>query len=231
MSLEELVRSYFLVGGHLYDPEANFLKKRPGEEMSYSNIAFGLLGFIVEQVTGQAFNTYCNENIFIPLGMQSAGWMTADINRQNLAVQYDGEEKIKPYSVASYPDGALKISVKDYSKFLIAMMNGGSYNGRRLLKETTVNKMMPENPADNLVWNPEVMANYFIEVEDQNVQGHGGGDPGTVTLAAFNPENGNGLIIFMNGAPALISPSPFLMLEMLNYRSIFNRLAIEAGLY
>ena len=58
MTLEELARNYYLEGGDLYDAAANFSNIHPGEEQSYSNIAFGLLGFIVEQVSRQAFNVY-----------------------------------------------------------------------------------------------------------------------------------------------------------------------------
>lgn len=106
MSLEALVRNYYLEGGMLYDPEANFSKTPPGEARDYSNIAFGLLGFIAERVTGVAFNDYCAEKIFAPLQMTSTGWFTFEIDVGALAVPYDGENRLKPYGVASYPDGA-----------------------------------------------------------------------------------------------------------------------------
>jgi CubicO group peptidase (beta-lactamase class C family) len=231
MTLEELARAYFLDGGDLYDQEANFSKKLPGKEFNYSNVAFGLLGYMVEQVSGQAFNVYCTENIFAPLGMQSTGWMSTDINLDKLAVQYDGKTRLSPYSVASYPDGALKTSVKDYSKFLMAMMNGGYYKGQRILKASTVKEMMPENPAENLVWMPDILSTFFIDAKDQYLQGHSGGDPGSATLVGFNADNGNGVIVFMNGAPSLISPSPLLLLKLLNYRSLYKRLVKEAGLF
>jgi hypothetical protein len=38
------------------------------------------------------------------------------------------------------------------------------------------------------------------------------------------------MVVFMNGGPSLISPSPFWLLKMLNYRSPYQRLSIAAGL-
>ena len=90
--------------------------------------------------------------------------------------------------------------------------------------------MMPENPDDNLVWAPDVLSDFFIDTKGHPVPGHTGGDPGVSTFAGFNPENGTGMIIFMNGAQSLISPSPFLLLKMVNFRAPYQRLAIEAGL-
>ena len=89
-------------------------------------LLFGLLGSVVERVSGQAFNTYCEENIFLPLGLTSTGWFSAEIKLERMAVLYDGETTLKPYAVASYPDGGLKTTVIDFSRFLIAMMNGGN---------------------------------------------------------------------------------------------------------
>ena len=230
ITLEDLLKRYYLAGGDMYDREANFSKKKPGEEADYSNIAFGLLGYIAEQVTGQPFNVYCAENIFVPLGMSSTGWFTTEIDLENFAVMYDGGAPLKPYGVASYPDGGLKTTVIDYSKFLIAMMNGGIYQGQRILKQSSVREMMPENPDENLVIAPDVFADLFINTKGHPVPGHLGGDPGVATFSGFNPENGTGMIIFMNGAQSLISPSPFLILKMMNIRSPYHRLAVEAGL-
>jgi len=230
MTLEELARNYYLEDGDLYDPAENFSEIHPGGEQSYSNIAFGLLGFVVEQVSGQAFNAYCRENIFLPLGMASTGWFSTEINAERMAVLYDGEIRLKPYGVASYPDGGLKTTIIDFSKFLIAIMNGGEYGRQRILKTATVKEMMPDNPEDNLVWVPDVFSELFVDTNGRPVPGHLGGDPGVSTFAGFNPLNGTGMIVFMNGATSLIAPSPFLILKMANYRSPYKRLGIEAGL-
>jgi len=43
----------------------------PGEEYSYTNTGYFLLGLIVERVSGQSLNQFAQENIFRPLGMKN----------------------------------------------------------------------------------------------------------------------------------------------------------------
>lgn len=42
---------------------------RPGEQFSYSNDAYALLGLVVERATGKSFATFVEENVLHPLGM------------------------------------------------------------------------------------------------------------------------------------------------------------------
>jgi CubicO group peptidase (beta-lactamase class C family) len=179
----------------------------------------------VEQVSGQRFDKYCEDNIFTALGIETAGWLSTDIDLENMAVQYDAGTRLKPYSYPTYPAGSLKISIQDYSKFLMAMMNGGVYNGRRILKEATVKEMLPDNHENNLVWADNVLGEFFIDAEEYRLQGHTGGDPGSFSVVAFNPENDAAFILFMNGTPPLVG------LRILNVRSFIRRIAGEAQLY
>ena len=52
----------------------------PGTNYSYSNIAAALIGLLVEEISSQSFNQYCQENIFNPLGMDNVSWFLSDIN-------------------------------------------------------------------------------------------------------------------------------------------------------
>ena len=225
-TLEEFIRGYFLEGGQWYDAEKNFSKKTPGEAHSYSNAGFGLLGYLVEYVSGQPFNEYCNDNIFTPLGMESSGWLHAEIDPENLTVHYDQGNPLKPYSFPSYPDGALKTTALDYAKFLIAIMNGGVYEGVRILEESTVKEMLPENREENLVWENDVLNEFLvINTNDQHIQGHTGGDPGAFSVVYFNPENDRGVVLFVNSTPSVYG------FRLFNIVSIINRLGREAQLY
>lgn len=52
------------------------LKFDPDSEYAYSNSNYFLLSDIVEQVSGQYYNTFLRENIFEPLGMDHTGLLT-----------------------------------------------------------------------------------------------------------------------------------------------------------
>lgn len=228
-TLGEFARAYYPSDGQWYDEDKNFSQKLPGGKYSYSNAAFALLGYMVEQVSGQPFNEYCRDNIFAPLDMKTAGWFSTEIDLENMAVQYDAGTRLKPYSYATYPAGALKISLRDYAKFVHAIMHGGVYNGHRILAESTVQEMLPENHAETLVWEHDVLTSEFlVDTKDQYVPGHSGGDPGTFSLVAFNPKTGNTFILFMNGTYSLINPWH---LRVFNIPSFVKRIAKEAQLF
>lgn len=46
----------------------------PGEGYEYSNVGYSLLGMIIEQVSGQSYSQFLQENIFQPAGMTTAGY-------------------------------------------------------------------------------------------------------------------------------------------------------------
>jgi CubicO group peptidase (beta-lactamase class C family) len=49
------------------------LETAPGKNYSYTNISFLILGVIIEAVTGEAYEKYCNEAVLNPLGITGAG--------------------------------------------------------------------------------------------------------------------------------------------------------------
>lgn len=222
VTLEEFVRAYYLEDGGWYDAEKNFLQARPGATFSYSNAAFGLLGYIVERVTGQAFHEYCNEHIFSPLGMTSTGWLITEVDLEKMTVHYEnGTKPLQPYSFATYPDGALKTTTQDYAKFLLAIMNGGSYHGRRILQASTVEEMLPEDYTENLVWGANPLSFFLIDTGQHTLHGHSGGDPGIFTLVYFNPVNDTGVVFFMNSTP----PLNFRVVNVISLMKRLNRVA------
>lgn len=75
---------------------------QPGENWQYSNSNYVLLGKIIEQVSWQSYESFLEENIFIPLDMKSSGY---DHNNPDLAVGYKGDE-IADYIDISWPFAA-----------------------------------------------------------------------------------------------------------------------------
>ena len=96
--------------------------------------------------------------------------------------------------------------------------------------QSSVDEMMPGNLNDNLAWQTDVLGEFFINTKDRSIEGHSGGDPGVASIVSFNRENATGMIVFMNGAQSLISPSPFMLVKMTNLRAPYKRLAKKAGL-
>jgi CubicO group peptidase (beta-lactamase class C family) len=60
---------------------------KPGEKWSYSNSGYILLGYVIEQASGQSYETVLRQNIFEPLQMKNTGY---DHNDGSLATGYTG---------------------------------------------------------------------------------------------------------------------------------------------
>ena len=46
----------------------------PGDRMNYSNSGYVLLGYLIEQISGQSYAQFVTENLFAPLGMTDSGY-------------------------------------------------------------------------------------------------------------------------------------------------------------
>ena len=135
-----------------HSPKSNYFK--------YSNINYGMLGTLIESISGQRFDRYCRNHVLQPLGMEASFNIhdLSDIN--NMAVLYrKSGGKWQPQTdnyKGSYPEarnlenyqlgengvlfspqGGLRCSANDLAKFLIAHSNNGAYKNRRILNDTT----------------------------------------------------------------------------------------------
>jgi len=51
------------------------LASRPGESYSYSNAGYSILGAIIEKITGQTYEMFLRQRLFIPQKMQDTGYI------------------------------------------------------------------------------------------------------------------------------------------------------------
>lgn len=127
--------------GRLYSPQV-WLNYSPGEMYYYSDLGFILLGYLVERISGQPFEEYCTQHIFLPLDMTNTGYFLGDFPLEKLAVPYiwigGAFIPLPHYHIGCFAAGGLRISVLDLSHFLIAHMNNGVYNNTRILKNETI---------------------------------------------------------------------------------------------
>ncbi|RMG83285.1 MAG: class A beta-lactamase-related serine hydrolase, partial [Bacteroidetes bacterium] len=135
----------------------------PGTEFKYG-LNMEVLGRVVEVVSGMPLDQYFKENIFDPLGMEDTWFYlpkdkqdrlvpvyTYDENRQLITAPGDGP------TGADYPKaprrnhfaggGGLSGTAHDYAIFAQALLNGGAYNGKRILSRKTIDVMT----ADQLI--------------------------------------------------------------------------------
>ncbi len=186
--------------GAYYDAAATFTGASPGTAYDYSNVGAALAAFVVESATGIAFETFCEERLFGPLGMTHTGWRLADLQGVPLALPYahDGDawQSYGHYGYPDYPDGGLRSSVADLSRLLRMVIGQGVLDGVSVLPAWAVAEMLSDlvpslEPGQGLIW-------YSSGEGDELYWGHEGGDSGVSTTMYFRPTDGVGAIVLTN---------------------------------
>jgi CubicO group peptidase (beta-lactamase class C family) len=124
----------------------------PGTRFEYG-VSTDVLGRLVEVVSGKSLGQVFEERIFQPLGMRDTGfYVTPDkLARAAQPWQRPGVESMTPrFDVAVKPryesgGGGLVGSTEDYLRFSLMLLNGGEWNGVRLLGKKTVEFMTADH--------------------------------------------------------------------------------------
>ena len=192
--LEIFLRNYLSKNGP-YFSSGNFLDQDPGSEHQYSNIGSALAAHVLEKITGRPFNILTKEIIFEPLSMENTSWFLSEMKDQSKHAKLYKKDNDKAklseidlYGLITYPDGGLRTSVKDLSRYLNYIMNNKPVLDNPIINETSKEDM----------FTPDFKQDYakFWDIKDHI--GHGGGDPGVTTSMYFDPKNKIGIILFTN---------------------------------
>ena len=210
--LGDFLEGYFAADGEDYSKD-NFLDARPGTHREYSNIGAALAGHVVEIAIGERLDAYTRRLFFGPLKMGNTGWFLSDIelaNHSTLYVDQGLPAPIQLYGLTTYPEGGLRTSVADLSRFFVALLNEGDYQGTRILDKASAAEMLrfqydAAHKPDNVNLSGEDSVNsgiFWASKYDVTRIGHNGADPGVVTMMLSNLSKDIGVIVFFNTAVA-----------------------------
>jgi CubicO group peptidase (beta-lactamase class C family) len=120
-------------GGYIYNPRS-WRDFPPGEGHDYSSLGYVILGYLVEKISNQSFEVYCEKNIFEPLDMNSSSFHLSDFDIDKIAIPYfwlmGKYLKLPLYETGNNAAGGLKSTICDLSHFIIVHLNDGVYNGK-----------------------------------------------------------------------------------------------------
>lgn len=129
---------------------AEKLKGPVGSRFRYADINFILLAEAVKRVTGVGLDLYATASFFAPMGMKDttfnppkdeASRCAATLNTDNslLFGQVQDSEARQLGGVAGH--AGLFSTAGDLARFCRMILNGGEYDGKRILSERAVNQM------------------------------------------------------------------------------------------
>lgn len=195
MSLASFFENIFLPAGMYYSAN-HFSKHKPGSHEEYSNLASALLGYLVERIAQTPFDVFCKHQIFEPLGMMHTEWRLASIPISQLAIPYSQDIKNENphYIFPDYPNGGLRTSVLDLSRFLRMLMQEGNFKGTQLISGQAIAEMKTLQMGSA----NQCLSLYYEIVHGKSVLGHSGGEKGVTTEMFWDPQTQVGVIVFNN---------------------------------
>lgn len=206
VKLGDFLKSYFDTHGTNYS-EDNFVKHKPGTYREYSNIGAGLAGYIVERAVGEPLNVYTRRRIFAPLKMDDTAWFLSEVKPSKHARLYvsqmDLAIPIELYGGTTYPDGGVRTSVADLSKFFVMILGNGKAGDVRVLQESSARAMRTlqfneTNKPENVELNQKNAGLFWESKYNVTRIGHGGSDPGLKTEMLASLSGDIGVVLFTN---------------------------------
>ncbi len=175
----------------------------PGEVYVYSNLGLALAALVVENVSGQDFNDYCRQHIFLPLGMKETSFRLDPALKNHLYQGYifqNGNFKAVPFDfLGDYPAGQLLSTASEFSRFMICQLNDGMLDGVRILSPKTVTRMQSTQFTENPRLNGSIgFVVDIFQVDGNKVVAHDGGYLGTATRMWLLPGQKTGLFMATN---------------------------------
>jgi len=139
----------------------------PGEAFTYG-LHTDIIGRLIEVISGITLDVFLKEKIFDPLGMKDSYFYLPDDKKDRLVILYEkptmesnltvSEHKTNQYFPIAghkryFSGGAgLVGTIEDYGRFCLMLLNGGEFNGHRILGKKTLEMMTTNQIGDLNVW-------------------------------------------------------------------------------
>ena len=122
---------------------------KPGACYEYSDLGADLLGFVVEAAAGRPLDAFLHDRVFGPLGMHNTEFRPADSLRYRIAPTEIAPPRGYPLRGEVHDENAYALggvaghaglfsTAADLSVFAQMMLDGGVYDGVRIVNEETV---------------------------------------------------------------------------------------------
>ena len=154
------------------------LESQPGERFNYTNSGYLVLGHLIQKLTGQTYETFVRDNIFVPLGMQDTG-----LDSPSVIARRAGSYTVTPKGLVNAGSPSDRIvpntSAGLYSttEDLLRWQNG--LYGGKVLSKTSLTKMTTPHKDDY------GLGVYIRTIDGRRAATHGGGAPPFANLTYF----------------------------------------------
>ncbi|RIK94235.1 MAG: hypothetical protein DCC73_06645 [Proteobacteria bacterium] len=181
------------------------LVMEPGGLAAYSNWGFSLLGFMIEDVTGERLDDYLRKNIWEPLGMAHTSMVYGKVP-ENLSISYQFEadgtpvretflDPDNPPHPGVGPMGGIVTTAADMARYMNAQILEGEDGGYPLVSKKMFAELHTEQFRNAQVGNGFGLAFWTSNLNDTRSIEHGGGAPGFQNMMVMIPEKRLGFFV------------------------------------
>jgi CubicO group peptidase (beta-lactamase class C family) len=178
----------------------------------YQNLMFMTAGILIEDISNNTWEKFTRDRILEPLQMSATNFSVADLQKANdFSIGYTEQNNTVvsiPYMNidAIGPAGSINSNVKDMSKWVRVLINGGKYNGKKVFSENTVRQLQTPtmvNTTQPLQYDENFYITYALGWTVTSYRGHvrvdhGGNIDGFSASTCFMPRDSIGVVILTN---------------------------------
>jgi CubicO group peptidase (beta-lactamase class C family) len=188
--------------------------RAPMVKVEYSNMAYTLIAYLVQKLSGVPYKQYIQEHIFTPLEMESTAFEPRPDMEERLSIPYVIDEKTHEQvgavrvKASVWPAGIVYGTVLNQANWLIANLNGGVFKDKRLISQATLDQMFTRQ-YDQFkggiegIWGNETAGfglTWWVEVRDgDHYIAHSGSLAGYTAFLLGNRDRKLGFAIMTNG--------------------------------
>jgi serine-type D-Ala-D-Ala carboxypeptidase len=121
----------------------------PGEQTEYSDVGADVLGFVVEAIAGERLDQFVSRTVYRRLGLRNTVFVPSRDRRSRIAPTENYPPRGYPLRGEVHDEMAFALggvaghaglfaTAADLAVFAQMMLNGGTYNGVRIVSDTTV---------------------------------------------------------------------------------------------
>lgn len=187
----------------------------PGIDYRYCNECYAIAGYIIEKLSGQSYDEYVAQHILQPIGVdvRLASVPSPEIV-EHLALPYNLEDnRAVPIAQVRYnvfAAGDIYLRASDMARFLATQLNGGVYDGKRILSEASSLEMR-RRQFDGQNYG---LGTGMGENSGHDVVSHSGAIPGFNSISVGEPTTGQGVYIMSNSSQSAKAIGPIAQLAM-----------------
>lgn len=192
------------------------LDSAPGEQFSYSNIGYEILGHLISRISGLSFESYMKEYLLNPMGMKNSDFYKLNVNPEQIASPHVFDAKgsygtcvsqIFPYHRAHGPSSTLLSSAQEMCEAALMHLaacttrkNTSSLKSTSILDQRSYREMW--SPQAETGWGgqmSDVGCSWFMgDYKGARVLSHSGRDTGFRSNFLLLPDAGSAVILMCN---------------------------------